>query len=84
VACRIHTGRDAGRVTISVAGQLEAAHVADLNRLCSGNSRSVVLDLADVLSADDIAVDALRRLRNEGVSLVGVPRYLQFTLDDPR
>jgi hypothetical protein len=41
-----------------------------------------VLDLADLQSADRIAVDALRRLRHDGVTLIGLPRYLQFQLDD--
>jgi hypothetical protein len=84
VACRIHKAQDGDRVIVVVAGRVEEAHVGDLNRLCSEDSRSVVLDLTDVLSADHIAVEALRRLRNRGVSIVGAPRYLQFTLDDPR
>ena len=67
-----------------VAGRLEQAHVPDLVRACAGALRPLVLDLTEVQSADRIALEALHRLRAEGVELIGLPRYLQFILDDLR
>ena len=81
VECRIQVVHD--DVTVAVAGQLEHVHVADLNRLCSEAPGPVVVDMSDLLSVDSIAVDALRRLRQKGVTIVGAPRYLQFALSDP-
>jgi len=42
----------------------------------------VVLDLTDLTSADAIALDALRRLRADGVELFRLPPYLGLTLGD--
>jgi hypothetical protein len=42
----------------------------------------VELDLSDLLSADSIALDALHRLRAEGVELIGLPHYLGRCGDD--
>jgi hypothetical protein len=82
VPCRIQVLQDADRRTVSVAGRLEQVHVPDLVCACTADSGSVILDLTDLLSADRVAIDALHRLRAEGVELVGLARYLRFTLDD--
>ena len=82
VPCRIQIARTTAGNRVLVAGRLEQAHIPDLLRACSGSAESVVLDLADLQSADRIAVDALRRLRHDGVTLIGLPKYLRFQLDD--
>lgn len=68
--------------TVRVAGRLEQVHVPDLVCACSGDAGRVVVDLTDLLSADSIALDALCRLRTNGVELIRLPQYLGFTLDD--
>jgi hypothetical protein len=37
----------------------------------------VRIDLTDLLSADAVGLDALRRLRIDGAQLVGVAQYLR-------
>jgi hypothetical protein len=69
------------RRTVLVAGRLEEAHIPDLLRACAA-AAPVCLDLTDVLSADRVAVDALRRLRNDGVRLLGLPKYLEFQIGE--
>ena len=68
--------------TVLVAGRLEHSHVAALLLACAQADPPIVLDLSDVLSADQTGVDALVRLRNRGVAMVGTPRYLELTLED--
>ena len=81
VACRIEV-RDENNVrTVSVAGRLADAHVPDLLIACGEVSGALRMDLTDVLSADAIAIEALRRIRDGGAELVGVPKYIQLKLD---
>jgi anti-anti-sigma regulatory factor len=66
---------------IRIAGCLSSAHVPDLLRACGEATGRVRVDLSDVLSIDPIALDALRRVKQAGAELVGVPQYMKFKLD---
>ena len=79
--CRIEVRDDRSVRTITVAGQLADAHIPDLLVACGALSAALRVDLHDVLSADAIAIDALRRIRESGAQLVGVPGYIQMKLD---
>ena len=46
-----------------------------------GKAFPVELDLSDLVSADAAGIEALQRLRGQGVMLVGAPGYLQLKLD---
>jgi hypothetical protein len=81
MACRIDVRDENSVRTVSVAGHLAEAHVPDLLIACSEVSGALRMDLTDVLSADAIAIDALRRIRDGGAQLAGVPRYIQLRLD---
>ena len=69
--------------TVSVAGRLADVHIPDLLETCGQVSAALRLDLTDMLSADAIAVEALRRIRDGGAQLVGVPKYIQLKFDSP-
>lgn len=60
-----------------LAGRLDAAQVHELRSACARARGRLRIDLSDLLSADDVGLDALRRLRTEGAELVGVARYLR-------
>jgi hypothetical protein len=79
--CRIEVRQHHAIRTITVAGQLADAHIPDLLQACGAISASLRVDLKDVLSADPIAVEALRRIRDGGAQLVAVPGYIQMKLD---
>lgn len=80
VDCRIQV-RDEGEVRVVViAGRLMNEHVPGLLTAC-GRAATLRVDLTDVLSVDPIAADALRRLRDDGAQLTGVPTYIQLKLD---
>jgi hypothetical protein len=54
--------------------------VHELGRICAAGSGRIRIDLTDLLSADAVGIDALRRLRHAGAELVRVPRYLHKLL----
>jgi hypothetical protein len=83
VDCRIQVLDEHGVRTVSVAGRLGNAHIPDLLMACGEISASLHVDLTDMVSADAVAVDALRRMREGGALLAGVPTYIQLTLDSP-
>jgi anti-anti-sigma regulatory factor len=82
--CRIQVLEQRDTRIVAVAGQLTAAHIADLLVACGEISSALHIDLTDVIFTDPIAVDALRRLRDGGAQLVGVPGYIQLKLDSFR
>jgi hypothetical protein len=51
--------------------------VHELRGACAAATGRVRIDLTDLLSADPVGIDALRRLRVDGAELVGVARYLR-------
>jgi len=62
---------------VYLAGRLDAAQVPELRSACALAGGRVRIDLSDLVSADDVGLDALRRLRAEGTELVGVAPYLR-------
>lgn len=67
--------------SVSIAGCLADVHVPDLMIACGEISAALRVDLTDVVSTDVIALEALRRIRDDGAQLIGVPKYIQIKLD---
>jgi hypothetical protein len=80
VDCRIQVTDEGNVRTITVAGRVMGEHIPVLLTAC-GQAAALRLDLSDVLSIDPIAADALRRIRDGGAQLVGVPPYIEFKLN---
>ena len=80
VACRIQILDEHHVRIVSVAGRLGDEHIPDLLIACGGISSALRVDLTDVLSADAVAVEALRRIHSGGAQFVGVPEYIQLKL----
>lgn len=78
--CRIQVRDENGVKVVTIAGRLMNDHVPGLLSAC-GQPSTLRLDLTDVLSVDAIAAEALRRLRDAGAQLTGVPTYIQLKLD---
>jgi hypothetical protein len=81
VDCRIHVSDQHAVRTVSVAGRLTDAHVPDLLTACAQAATTLRLDLTDLLSADTIAVEALRRIRDGGAALVGASQYILLKVE---
>jgi len=81
VDCWIGVERERARRVVRVAGRLGFAAVPDLLEACDAGSCSLELDLTQLVSADAAGIEALRRIRGTGATLVGTPGYVQVTLD---
>ena len=66
---------------VVVEGRLCADAVADLENTVGDDPRNVVLDLANLRSADAAGVAALRRLRAAGVALQGAGLHLAWQIE---
>jgi hypothetical protein len=77
VECRIQVVRQEDGCTVLLAGRLEAAQVHELRVVCATVAGRVRLDLTDLLSADAVGLDAIRRLRRAGAEVIGAARYLR-------
>ena len=71
---------DAGVRVVRLEGWLEGEAVAELERVVSGGSGLLRLDLSELRSADTAGLDALRALRAAGASLVGASPYIRLLL----
>ena len=80
VECRIQVVHEADCCTVHLAGRLNAAQVPELSHVCADAAGRLRLDLTDLLSADPVGIDALRRLRRSGADFVGTARYLRRML----
>ena len=81
VHCRMQIAQEADVRIVRIAGRLTSAQVPELLAACREAACSVRVDLSDLLSADPIATDALRRVRAAGAEMVGLPRYILAKLD---
>ena len=79
--CRIQVVQRENGWTVVLAGRLKAAQVHELSSTCALIRGHLRLDLTDLLSADAVGVDVLRRLRQNGAELVGVPGYFRRWLE---
>lgn len=79
--CRIQVQEHHGVRTVTVAGQVADAHIPDLLLACGEISTALRVDLTDVMTTSPRAVEALRRIRDGGAHLIGVPVYIQLKLD---
>jgi hypothetical protein len=80
VDCWIGVAHEADRCVVRVAGTLTHAQVPELLKACA-NCPTLVLDLQDLLNADVTGIDAIRRFRSAGATLVGTSGYIQLKLD---
>lgn len=80
--CRIEVRREHDRPVVRLAGRLGEAEVAALFEACTRTHEAPVLELDDLVSADAMGLDALLRLQERGVELVGLPEYLRIKLAD--
>jgi hypothetical protein len=82
VECWIGVVQQTDRRVVRLAGRLSIAQVPELLGACGGDA-PLELDLTELVSADAAGIEALQRLRDQGATVAGVPRYIQLKLDSP-
>jgi hypothetical protein len=82
VDCWIGLVQESDRWVVRLAGRLSIAQVPELLRACAERG-PLTLDLADLVSADIAGIEALRRVRDGGATLVSAPGYIKLKIDAP-
>jgi hypothetical protein len=73
-----------GTTVVRVAGRLVGEGVAELGRVCAASSRPLLIDLTELLQADDLGLALLRSLRESGAGLTGVSPFVELLLESRR
>jgi len=68
-------------VVVSVAGNLDSMHIAELEKLCNGANHPIVVDLSEVRSADAGALCWLSGLLARGGNITGASPYIKLLLE---
>jgi anti-anti-sigma regulatory factor len=79
--CRIDARRNEQRLVLHLAGDLTEEYVPAFLEACASEGARLVVELDELLSADAVGVDALRRVEERGALLVALPFYLRLKLD---
>jgi anti-anti-sigma regulatory factor len=78
---RITTAVEDCATRISVAGRLTARDVSELEKACASTQGPLILDVSDLLFADEAGVDELLHLATAtGVQLLGISPYVELLL----
>ena len=65
-----------------IAGRLCGASVAELTKACEQIENPFVIDLSDLLFADDAGINAIQTLAERGVQVRGASPFVQLLLDN--
>ncbi len=78
---RITETKSGSTNVIIVQGELSAAGVAELERVCREAADPLRLDLTDLRRVDSNGRSLIRRLASEGVQLSGLSPYMKLLLE---
>jgi hypothetical protein len=80
VSFRLDVSAQPGRAVVSIQGHLAAAAVHELERVCRDPEGTLILDMTYLMSADDLGVQTLKRLRADGAQFISVSPYMALLL----
>ncbi len=82
MTCRIERSTNAQGVTFMLSGDMDSAHVTELETLMAAvSNRLIVLDLADVTLVNREAIGFLAGAEAAGATLVNCPDYVRSWID---
>ena len=81
---RFGSNDDGSTTVISVAGRLEADHLAELESHCTAALHTVWFDLTQVQSADDASIRWLCDHVEQGCRVTGASPYIRLRLERGR
>jgi anti-anti-sigma regulatory factor len=79
---RIDITSEGPETVVHIAGRLSGTAVAQLRKACDPIEGAFVLDLSDLLFADEEGIDAIRTLGETGAEVHGSSPFIQLLLDD--
>jgi anti-anti-sigma regulatory factor len=78
---RIDFISDRSGTVVRIAGRLAGTAVAQLKKACDPIEDSFVIDLSNLLFADDEGISAIRALADKGAQVHGASPFVQLLLD---
>jgi hypothetical protein len=81
---RLNVNREDDATVVHVDGRLSVRGVGDLDSTVTREPGTVIVDLTNLLSADDAGIAALRLLTERGVRLRGASPYIALLLGEDR
>ena len=66
---------------VRLSGRLTEGEAFQLKKACNSIGKRFVLDLSDLLFADDAGINLLQELKNNGAEHRGTSRFIQMLLD---
>jgi hypothetical protein len=81
MSVRITRAIDGERTVLQVAGRLESADLSELDKEIRSLDGPFVLDLSELLSADERGIERLGELAAGAAELRGASGYVQMLLD---
>ena len=82
VAIRIDITSEGPETVVRTAGRLSGVAVAQLKKACDPIEGPFVIDISNLLFADDAGIDVIRRLSEKGAEVRGASPFVQLLLDD--
>ena len=78
---RIDITSEGFETVVRVAGRLSGITVAQLRKACDPIEGAFVLDLSNLLFADDAGIDTIRTLRENGAEIRRASPFIQLLLE---
>ena len=79
---RIDITSEGPETVVHIAGRLSGVAVAQLRKACDPIKSAFVLDLSNLLFADDTGIDVIRAIVDKGAQVRGASPFIQLLLDD--
>jgi anti-anti-sigma regulatory factor len=79
---RIDLISDGSETVVRIAGRLSGIAVAQLKQACDPIEGPFVIDLSNLLFADNKGVDAIRAIADKGVHVRGASPFVQLLFDN--
>ena len=70
------------KTIIRIAGRLSSTAVEHLENACDPGEKPAVIDLSNLLFADDDGINAIRAIADKGVQVRGASPFVQLLLDN--
>ena len=81
---RIDITSEGPETVVHIAGRLSGVAVAQLRKACDPIEGAFVIDLSNLLFADDAGIDVVRKLCEKGTEVRGASPFIQLLLDNGR
>jgi anti-anti-sigma regulatory factor len=79
---KIDITSEGSETVVHIAGRLSGASVAQLRKACDPIEGAFVIDLSNLLFADDAGIDTIRTIGEKGAKVRGASPFVQLLLDD--